>query len=64
LARESIEAEVETIKKEIEDRGLGGYHFHIYAVPFLKRNVNGKLLGIEEVRIDLATRLSGKVVKK
>lgn len=64
LARESIEAEVETIMKEVKDRGLGGYHFHMYAVPFLKRNVNGKLLGIEEVRIDLATRLSGKDIKK
>lgn len=56
----AIEAEIETIKAEIQDRGLGGYQFHFYAVPFLKRNVNGTIRGIEDVRIDLASELSGK----
>jgi hypothetical protein len=63
LAETAIEAEVETIKAEIKTRGLGGYHFHIYVVPFLKRNVNGVVRGIEDVRIDLATKLSGKTKK-
>lgn len=60
LALTAMAAEVDTIKDEIQNRGLGGYQFHIYAVPFLKRNVNGTIRGIEDVRIDLASELSGK----
>jgi len=60
LALSAINAEVETIKGEIQKRGLGGHQFHIYAVPFLKRNVNGTVRGIEDVRINLASELSGK----
>lgn len=60
LALATITGEVETIKAEVEKRGLGGYQFHIYAVPFLKRNVNGTVRGIEDIRIDLASELSGK----
>lgn len=60
LAHAAITAEVDTIKAEIQKRGLGGYQFHIYAVPFLKRNVNGTVRGIEDIRIDLASELSGK----
>ncbi|TFD37782.1 DUF1837 domain-containing protein [Cryobacterium sp. TMT1-19] len=60
LALSALEAEVATIKAEIEKRGLGGYQFHIYAVPFLKQNVNGMVRGIEDIRIDLASELSGK----
>lgn len=60
LAFSTVAAEVDTIKAEIEKRGLGGYQFHIYAVPFLKRNVNGSVRGIENIRIDLASELSGK----
>jgi len=60
LALSAITAEVETIKTEIQNRGLGGFQFHIYAVPFLKRNVNGSVKGIEDIRIDLASELSGK----
>jgi len=60
LAAEAIVNEVDTIKAEINNRGLGGYCFHIYAVPFLKRNVNGAVLGIEDVRIKLAEHLSGR----
>ena len=60
LALEAMSAEVETIKTEVEKRGLGGYQFHIYAVPFLKRNVNGTVRGIENIRTDLAAELSGK----
>ncbi len=63
LANSAIAGEAETIKKEIKDRGLDGYHFHMYAVPFLKRNVNGTIRGIENVRADLAAKLSGKVAK-
>ncbi len=60
LALSAITSEVDTIKAEIQNRGLGGYQFHIYAVPFLKRNVNGNVRGIEDIRIDLASELSGK----
>ncbi|WP_420752241.1 DUF1837 domain-containing protein [Rhodococcus sp. O3] len=60
LALAAMTAEVDTIKAEIQNRGLGGYQFHIYAVPFLKRNVNGTIRGIEDIRIDLASELSGK----
>uniref|UniRef100_UPI00300D4613 Hachiman antiphage defense system protein HamA n=1 Tax=Stomatohabitans albus TaxID=3110766 RepID=UPI00300D4613 len=60
LALSAISDEVDTIKSEILNRGLGGYQFHIYAVPFLKRNVNGTVRGIEDIRIDLASELSGK----
>lgn len=64
LAHDTIAAEVDTIKMEVDRRGLGGYHFHIYAVPFLKRNVNGKTRGIEDVRMDLAKHLSGRDMKQ
>lgn len=60
LAFTAITAEVDTINAEIQNRGLGGYQFHIYVVPFLKRNVNGTVRGIEDIRIDLASELSGK----
>lgn len=60
LALTVITAEVDTIKAEIQNRGLGGYQFHIYVVPFLKRNVNGTVRGIEDIRIGLASELSGK----
>lgn len=62
-ARSAIAAEVDTIKDEVQKRGLGGYQFHIYAVPFLKRNVNGTVRGIEDIRIDLALELSGKSLR-
>lgn len=60
IALSAITDQVDTIKTEIQNRGLGGYQFHIYAVPFLKRNVNGTVRGIEDIRIDLASELSGK----
>ena len=60
IALSAITDQVETIKTEIQNRGLGGYQFHIYAVPFLKRNVNGTMRGIEDIRIDLASELGGK----
>lgn len=60
IALSAITDQVDTIKAEIQNRGLGGYQFHIYAVPFLKRNVNGTVRGIEDIRIDLASELSGK----
>lgn len=60
MASAAIADQVDTIKAEIQNRGLGGYQFHIYAVPFLKRNVNGTVRGIEDIRIDLASELSGK----
>lgn len=60
FAVEAITKEIDTIKAEIQNRGLGGYQFHFYAVPFLKRNVNGTVRGIEDIRIDLASELSGK----
>lgn len=64
IARDLIAGQLETIQNEISNRGLGGYHFHLYAVPFLKRNVNGKIRGIEEVRLDLASHLSGREPKE
>ncbi|MBC9936023.1 MULTISPECIES: DUF1837 domain-containing protein [unclassified Leucobacter] len=60
LALSAVTAQVDTIETEIQNRGLGGYQFHIYLVPFLKRNVNGTIRGIEDIRIDLASELSGK----
>ncbi|BBZ09604.1 hypothetical protein MDOR_37730 [Mycolicibacterium doricum] len=60
LAQDLIAAEIEAIKDEIKTRGLGGYCFHLYAVPFLKRHVNGTVKGIEDARVDLATELSGR----
>jgi len=60
VALATITEQIDTIKTEIQNRGLGGYQFHLYAVPFLKRNVNGIVRGIEDIRIDLASELSGK----
>ena len=60
LAYEEIEREMNTVRQEIASRGLGGYHFHMYALPFLKHNVDGKIVGIEDIRFDLASALSNK----
>jgi hypothetical protein len=56
-AREHVDAEIATINQEIIDRGLAGFHFHIYAVPFLKSVVDGKTRGMEQVRMELAAAL-------
>lgn len=56
-ARRLIEEAMDTISSEIRSRALGGYHFHIYAVPFLRRVVKGKPEGIETVRENLARAL-------
>ena len=63
LARDIIATETVTIEREVKDRGLGGYHLHMYAVPFLKHNVNGTVRGIEYARMNLVEKLSGKVPK-
>lgn len=60
LAYERIEHEMDMIRGEIRRRGLGGYQFHMYALPFLKHNVDGKVVGIEDIRLDLASALSNK----
>lgn len=60
LAEDKVRAEIDTIKKEIVDRGLDGCYFHMYAVPFVKRIVKGKVRGIDKVRFDLATALGNK----
>lgn len=60
LANNTISKEIETIKAEVTKLGLGAHHFHIYTLPFLKENVNGTVRGIEEVRYDIASRLSNK----
>lgn len=64
LAYQQIENEMETIRSQIIRRGLGGYHFHMYALPFLKHNVDGKVVGIEDIRFDLASALSNKPVRR
>ncbi|UPL18644.1 HamA C-terminal domain-containing protein [Microbacterium aurugineum] len=56
-ARALIDEATDAISKQIKDRGLGGYHFHIYAVPFLRQVVQGEIRGIENVREDLARAL-------
>lgn len=63
FARDAITCEIETIKNEIQKRGLGAYHFHFYAVPFLKKNINGTVRGIEDIRVRLASELSGKDIR-
>lgn len=59
-AESMLEFEVDTIEKEMQKRGLAGHHFHIYALPFLKENIDGKLCGIDSVRNELGKVLSGK----
>ena len=60
LAYKEIEREMDTVRKEIVRLGLGSYQFHMYALPFLKQNVDGKIVGIEDIRLDLASGLSNK----
>lgn len=60
LAKDEISKEIDTVKKEIACRGLGGHHFHMYTLPFLKENINGTVRGIKEVRYDIASKLSNK----
>lgn len=59
-AESMLEQEVDTIQREMQKRGLAGHHFHIYALPFLKENIDGKPYGIDSVRIELGKELSGK----
>lgn len=56
-ATDTIRAEQDTIKGEISSRGLGGYPFHIYAIPFTKRRVKSGVRGIHKVREELAAEL-------
>lgn len=56
-ARQLIDEATDTMSAEIRDRALGGYHFHIYAVPFLRKVVSGQTHGIEKVREDLTRAL-------
>lgn len=56
-ATDTIKAEQDTIKVEISSRGLGGYPFHIYAIPFTRRRVKSGVQGINKVREDLAAEL-------
>lgn len=60
----AIQSEIETIKSEVTDRALGGYHFHIYAIPFTKRLIKGAERGIENVRTELSARLGHNEAQK
>lgn len=55
-----IADQIATIKEQIKHYSLGGYHFHFYAVPFLKRTIKGKEVGIQQVRVDLAKALGNR----
>lgn len=59
-ATEALEAEHDLIRKEIKNRGLGIYPFHIYAVPFTKRGTGDGSPGIDKVRLDLAAQLGNR----
>lgn len=63
LANSAINSQISTIEDEVTSRGLGGYHFHIYVVPFLKRKFRGKIRGIENIRMEIAAEVSGKQPK-
>jgi hypothetical protein len=63
-SEDAIQTEHDTIKQEISNRGLGGYPFHIYAIPFTKRTINSEVIhGIDNVRKELAAQLSHHKVK-
>lgn len=63
-ATDALEAEHELICKEIADRGLGIYPFHIYAIPFVKRGSSEGDPSITKVRMDLAAQLGYREVSK
>lgn len=63
LADRAIDVQISKIQDEVVNRGLGGYHFHIYVVPFLKRKFRGEIRGIENIRMEIAAELSGKQPK-
>ncbi|PPG90693.1 hypothetical protein C5C00_01580 [Rathayibacter rathayi] len=64
-AHEVVASQVEYVRTRMREKGLEGAHFYVYAVPFLKTTRNSKPYGIEEVRIELAEKLSGqKYVEK
>ncbi len=63
-ATDAIEAEHDLIKAEIVNRGLGVYPFHIYALPFAKRNVGGEVRGLNRIRFDLAAELGNRKVSE
>ncbi|WP_186372312.1 HamA C-terminal domain-containing protein [Arthrobacter woluwensis] len=57
---EAVESQIETIQSKTREHGLGGHHFHIYAMPFLKRRASGQIVGIQDVRMKIAEKLSGR----
>ena len=60
-AQELVEDQVELIKEQAEYYGLGGFHFHIYAIPFLKKTVKGEPRGLKEARQTMVRRLRGEL---
>ncbi|MCG7286384.1 DUF1837 domain-containing protein [Cellulomonas sp. ACRRI] len=56
-AGQMVQENIGLISSEIKDRALGGYPFHIYAVPFLKTTVRGVQRGVESVRVDMVNAL-------
>ena len=52
-----LNASLPHLEKKIEEFGLGGYTFHLYAVPFMKRVVGGVEEGVQQVRVNLARTL-------
>ncbi|VXB56765.1 conserved hypothetical protein [Arthrobacter sp. 9V] len=60
MAQDAITKQVETIADQISKFGLGGHHFYIYAIPFLKRRTVDGVQGVQEVRMRIAEELSGR----
>lgn len=58
-AEAHLREQLDVISNQIKDLGLGGYHFHIYGVPFLKKTVKGKAEGLEKIRMDMVTAIRG-----
>lgn len=56
-AKAEVVAKTVTIKKQIEKYQLGATHFHIFAVPFLRKKVGNGTHGVDKVRTDLQFRL-------
>lgn len=57
-AHGAVLSQVDYIKKRMVAEGLEGFNFYVYAIPFLKTMRSGQPYGIEQVRIELAEKLT------
>ncbi|PAT09960.1 hypothetical protein CKJ80_08325 [Corynebacterium hadale] len=56
-ANDKMAAKIPLIRKKIHQYGFDAVPFHIFAIPFLKKMVNGEQLGAAQARVEMQRHL-------